>query len=260
MNSTKTKQIVKKDLTFPAYLTNKAFVIIKKWVDEKELQEHRDFLKVMPKVNPDYTFGKIKSFPVYRENANKLYLPKYYGTLVYGIPPDVRMPKSIKIDVTFNGELREKQIKPVEKCLETFSKGFGGGVLHLATGFGKTCLALYLITVLKVKTLIIVHKEFLLNQWRERIKQFVPDATVGHIQQNKMISDGCDIVLGMLQSIAFKDDYPDSLFRGFGMIIIDEVHHISAEYYSRALFKCSAPYTLGLSATPERPDGLDKGF
>jgi superfamily II DNA or RNA helicase len=98
-----------------------------------------------------------------------------------------------------------------------------------------------------------------MNQWTERIAQFLPSARVGRIQGETMDVENKDIVLGMLQSISMKE-YPASLLDGFGFTIIDEVHHISAEVFSRALFKVVTRYMLGLSATMKRKDGLTRVF
>lgn len=122
-----------------------------------------------------------------------------------------------------------------------------------------TVMALKIISLLKKKTLVIVHKEFLLNQWIERIAQFLPTAKVGRIQAKILDIDGKDIVIGMLQSLSMKD-YDDSIFSQFGLTIIDECHHIAAEVFCRALFKIVTPNMLGLSATMNRKDGLTKVF
>ena len=110
---------------------------------------------------------------------------------------------------------------------------------------------------LKVKTLILVHKSFLLTQWVERIRQFAPTATIGQIQGSKIDVEGKDVVIGMLQSLSMKD-YDSTILKSFGLVIIDEVHHIGAEVFCRALPKISSRYMLGLSATPNRKDGLTK--
>jgi superfamily II DNA or RNA helicase len=110
-----------------------------------------------------------------------------------------------------------------------------------------------------VKTLVIVHKEFLLNQWIERIHQFLPTARVGKIQGSTVDVDNKDIVIGMLQSLSMKD-YPADTFTSFGLMVIDEVHHISSEVFSCALFKVVTKYTMGLSATMNRKDGTTKVF
>ena len=122
-----------------------------------------------------------------------------------------------------------------------------------------TFCALYMVSQIKKKTLVIVHKEFLLNQWISEIKRFLPDATIGTIQGQKIDTKGKDIVIGMLQSISMKD-YEPELFEEFGFTIIDECHHIAAEVFSRALPKINSYYMLGLSATPHRADGLSKVF
>ncbi len=135
----------------------------------------------------------------------------------------------------------------------------GGGLLDLPCAWGKTSASLYIISQLKKKTIVIVHKEFLMNQWIERIQQFLPNAKIGKIQGQVIDIEGKDIVLGMLQSLSMKD-YPASMFDSFGLTIIDEVHHISSEVFSCALFKLVTKYTLGLSATMNRSDGTTKVF
>jgi superfamily II DNA or RNA helicase len=116
-----------------------------------------------------------------------------------------------------------------------------------------TVLTLKIVEQIAKKTLILVQRESLADQWVERIQQFIPGARIGRIQGSKVAVDDCDIVLGMLQSISMKE-YPDSLFSSFGFVVIDEVHHISSEVFSRALFSVVAKYMLGLSATMERAD------
>jgi superfamily II DNA or RNA helicase len=122
-----------------------------------------------------------------------------------------------------------------------------------------TVLSLNIISRLKKKTFIIVHKEFLMNQWIERIQQFLPKARVGKIQGPIIDIDDKDIVIGMLQSLSMKE-YPASTFDSFGLTIIDEVHHISSEVFSNSLFKLVTKYMLGLSATMNRKDGTTKVF
>lgn len=122
-----------------------------------------------------------------------------------------------------------------------------------------TAMAIYLLCHLKVKTLIVVHKEFLLQQWAERLQAFAPNARIGLIKAAKLDIENKDIVIGSLQSLSMKD-YSDDVFKGFGFTVIDECHHTSAEVFSRALQKIAFKYTLGLSATPKRKDGLSKVF
>jgi superfamily II DNA or RNA helicase len=119
-----------------------------------------------------------------------------------------------------------------------------------------TVLAIYLSHLLKVKTLVIVHQEFLMDQWIERFQQFT-DAKVGTIRQKKVDIENKDVVIGMVHSISCID-YDPEIFKQFGLVIYDEVHHLGSRMFSKALLKTSSEYTIGLSATPERSDGLMK--
>jgi len=118
-----------------------------------------------------------------------------------------------------------------------------------------TIMALNICSVLQKKTLILVHKEFLMNQWIERISDFVPSARVGKIQGPKFDIENKDIVIGMIQTI-YNRSYSPKAFDSFGLTIIDEVHRIGSEEFSKTLFKISTAYMLGISATVERKDGL----
>ena len=122
-----------------------------------------------------------------------------------------------------------------------------------------TVIALNIIAQLKTKTLVVVHKGFLLNQWVERIEQFLPGARIGKIQGQVIDIENKDIVIGMIQSLSMKE-YPQDMFSSFGLTIVDECHHISSEVFSRTLQKVVTRCMLGLSATMERKDGLTPVF
>lgn len=122
-----------------------------------------------------------------------------------------------------------------------------------------TSISLYILSKIQKKTIVIVHKEFLMNQWIERITQFLPGARIGKIQGQIIDIENKDIVLCMLQSLVLKE-YPAETFTSFGLTILDEVHHISSQTFSTALFKLVTKYMLGLSATMERKDGTTKVF
>ena len=237
------------------YIGPKGYTIIKSYMSVEEQEFLRNDLTVRPFV-PKNSLIKPPSFRVYRESKNKFYIPKFYGLENYGEPDIDKTTKAKKIDLTFNGSLRDKQKPIVKKFLKNI-KTRKSGLLALHTGFGKTCLGLYLISALKLKTIVVVHKEFLLRQWIERIEQFLPDAKVGRVQASKMDVEDKDIVICMLQSLSMKD-YPKEIFQDFGFAIYDEVHHLGAEVFSRAFFKLTTEYSLGLSATMKRKDGLTK--
>ena len=230
------------------YIGQKGFTIQKSSLTAHDIVSiHRDLT-----FSPKAMYQPGPPFHAYRENANKIYIPRFYGERRFGLVPS-RLPQSNPISIDFLGSIRS----PQEPAIDAFLAA-GSGLLELPCGFGKTVLALYLISRLSVKTLIIVHKEFLLEQWIERIREFLPSARIGRIQGTTIDVDA-DIILGMLQSLSMKDYDPD-IFAGIGFTIIDETHHIAAEVFSNALFKIVSPHMLGLSATMERQDGLSKVF
>ena len=196
---------------------------------------------------------------VYRENEKKLYVPLYYGIKKFGPPTTISLieGKYLSSDVTFQGTLRDYQAPVVQKYLDHVQNNgmhsFGHGLLELPCAWGKTSASLYILSKLRKKTLVIVHAEFLMNQWIERIQQFLPNASIGKIQCDTVDIENKDIVLCMLQSLICKP-YDPAIFKEFGFTIIDEVHHISSKCFSNALFKVVTTYMLGLSATMERKD------
>ena len=239
------------------YLGNKGYTIFKTELSIKHQLALKEMLMVKPYV-PGSPVQVQKTFPAYRESDKKIYVPRYFGEELFGQAKENKITEGENINITFQGELREIQVPVVNKYLEHIKEG-GGGLLELPCGFGKTSISLHIISRLKKKTLVIVHKEFLMNQWIERIQQFLPTARIGKIQGQVIDIDNKDIVLCMLQSLSMKD-YPSTMFDSFGFTIIDEVHHISSEVFSCALFKLVTKYMLGLSATMNRKDGTTKVF
>jgi superfamily II DNA or RNA helicase len=239
------------------YLGNKGYTILKSELSIKHQLALKEMLMVKPYV-PGSPVQVQKTYPAYRESDKKIYVPRYFGEEIFGKAKTIKITEGDDIDLEFQGTLRENQVPVVDKYL-THVKPGGGGLLELPCGFGKTSIGLNLVSCLKKKTLVIVHKEFLMNQWIERIEQFLPNAKIGKIQGQVIDIDNKDIVLAMLQSLSMKD-YPSTLFDSFGFTIIDEVHHISSEVFSCALFKLVTKYMLGLSATMNRKDGTTKVF
>jgi superfamily II DNA or RNA helicase len=245
--------------TLNTYLGQKGYTILKSELPISLQVQLKENLMVKPYV-PGSPIQVQKTFPVYRESDNKIYIPRYFGEELFGKVKTSKISEGENIQLTFLGTLRDYQVPIVETYLNHVNKNNGGsGLLELYCGAGKTDLTIHIISRLNKKTLIIVHKEFLMNQWIERINKYYPNARIGKIQGQVIDIDNKDIVLCMLQSLSMKD-YPSSLFDSFGFTIIDEVHHISSEVFSCALFKLVTKYMLGLSATMNRKDGTTKVF
>lgn len=189
----------------------------------------------------------VKKYPVYSETENFMYVPKQFGVARFG-PAATDMVAVASDRWEFTGSLRPLQVDVVSKYTQD-------GMICLQTGGGKTVCALYIASTLKLKTLIVVHNTFLKDQWEDRIKAFLPKARIGRIQGDTVNVDEQDIVIAMIQSLSMKD-YPKGTFAGFGLTIVDECHHIASEVFVQAFQKITSKHMLGLSATPDRKDGL----
>jgi superfamily II DNA or RNA helicase len=242
----------------PHYISDRGYTILKKDLTEEQIIDIRNELTVKPFIMQEYSFN-VTSFPVYLESDRKFYLPKFYAIKKFHDKQYIdKTSQGDDIKLDFNGNLRPEQVGVVDMYIDVANKK-GGGIISLGCGSGKTTIALNIVSRLGKKALVVVHKDFLLVQWKERIAQFLPNASVGIIKQSKVDIINRDIVLASLQSLALRE-YNDNMLDSFGMVIIDECHHVSSEVFSRALPKISRKYMLGLSATPNRKDGLTKVF
>jgi superfamily II DNA or RNA helicase len=260
--------IERENVRLNSYIGKKGYTIPKAELPKGEEEFLKKDLFVKPFV-PGAQFGnpndQSTAFPVYRENNNKMYLPRFYGIQRYGVPDRCDIEPGDDIDVPFDLSLRDYQKNIVDIYCNHVSKPLskdntqhgGGGILEVFCGAGKTVMALNIISKLKKKTLILVHKEFLMNQWIERMNDFLPTARIGKIQGPVFDIEDKDVVIGMIQSL-YDKEYSSNVFSSFGLTIIDEVHRIGSEQFSRTLFKTITPYMLGISATVERKDKLTK--
>jgi len=165
---------------------------------------------------------------------------------------DERIAKR-KVRDDFEGTLSPVQEKAVKKVKESDL-----GILMAPPGSGKTVMACKLIADRKVSTLILVHRQPLLEQWKESISSFlkIPIREIGTLSGSKKKMTG-KIDVGMLQSISRMEDLSE-IAEKYSQIIIDECHHIPATSFEAILKQLPARYVLGLSATPYRKDGLEK--
>ena len=170
-----------------------------------------------------------------------------------------------EISVDFNGTLREEQQPAAEALLE-----HNIGVLSATTAFGKTVVASYIIGERKTNTLILVHTQSLMTQWQKSLEQFLniniapPEkpkgrgsrkvwSPVGVLGAGKNTLNGI-VDVAVIQSLVSEDEVKE-LVRSYGMIIVDECHHVSAVNFEKILKFANSKYVYGLTATPTRQDG-----
>ena len=192
----------------------------------------------------------------YQVQEEMLTLPRCYQGLVGANVVD-GLSEGEARTFDFAGTLNELQSSAFEKSCASLRAPPHACILTLPCGFGKTVVALGIAAALKRKTLVVVHKENLLEQWVERIKTFLPGARTGVIQQNRAEFEGADICLAMLQTICARE-MPPGCLESFGTVVLDEAHHLAAPYFSQLFFKLRCRHILGLTATPKRKDGCSE--
>jgi superfamily II DNA or RNA helicase len=247
-------------------LSTNGYSISKASLKPEEIEKIKKELTMKPKVNFDMGNNKDAEevvFELYRETDKRIYIPRYYGLVNYGVPKVLKLPSSgagADISVGFVGKLREAQMEPVNNFLAAARNPRKmGGIISVPCGFGKTIMSLYIACALKKKTMFISHKDFLNQQFIETVKEFAPAASIGIIKQNKVDVENKDFIIASLQSLAMRD-YDSKIFEDIGFVIIDEVHHTGAQVFCRAFKKLNTPIILGLSATLNRKDGMRKVF
>jgi len=194
--------------------------------------------------------------PLYEETATHLVVPREFFP-VEDLPPPVvecRLPGT-PVQFEDNIVLRENQMEAWTSLFRA-----KGGILNLGCGKGKTVCALKKIAYEGRAALVILPNTGLISQWRDEIKRWLglPESDIGLVQQSKAEWDK-PIVLASLQTLARRvqeKPLPWEIREHFGIVIFDEVHHLSAK-----LFSLTAPIfptmRFGLSATPYRSDGLE---
>jgi superfamily II DNA or RNA helicase len=243
-------------------LTLKGYAIKKSSLTSEQAIELRNTLTVSPISHIKYGTGPTQgqpSFTVFSESSTRFYIPRMYGREYHGkeelniVPEGLPLPSTI----TFKGQPYDYQ----ENIMNTFIDKGANGLICVPCGKGKTFMALSIAVRLGKRFLVVVDKEFLLNQWKKEIEAFITGARIGIVQGPHCETDPkkYDVTLCMIQTICSRD-FPENSFSEYGFTIFDECHHLGAAYFSKTLMKIQTASQLGLSATPIRDDGLTKVF
>ena len=238
------------------------------------LNERRQIEQDLTFKNPKY--AQIMKYSKWNSTSEPQYIEyfKYYqrkGNLVMQVPVGYKLPDNIEIgEITdrrftrvqkdfpkFVMTLRDTQREALEKFVECNKNPLNvSGSVQLPTGKGKTILGLAIAEYFKCRTLIIVHKVDLVTGWLKNIKEaFDGKADVGLIRASTR-KCGKHFTIATIQTLnRLSEKELEMLYQTFGLVIQDEMHHCPSSSFSLAdNFMCR--YRLGLTATPERNDGL----
>jgi len=213
---------------------------------------------------PASDYGTKEAVFMYEKIGNFIMVPKGFYPILkthddsFTDEFDINDQKEFgKRNYEFTGELLDTETrdqKTVAKQAIMYLKAHRTVLLSLYCGFGKTISAIYLACVAKLKTCVIVHRTVLIDQWIESIEKF-STAKVQVLEGKTTIDPEADFCL--INPLLAGKKNPE-FFEEFGMLICDEVHVLCADVFSRAILRFTPKYLIGLSATPQRDDGMDK--
>ena len=209
----------------------------------------------------------IEIFDTFKVNDN-LYASIPFSYYYHNLSSITSSPsiseKSENMD--FHGSLLPRQLNIREEIIEIINRT-RSVVLSLHTGFGKTVMALYFASKISYKTIILCHRKIIIDQWISSIQKYIPNATyavLGDPPKKKQrtadpnhLSDDedPDILIANVINIPKRDR---NCFSKFGLVIVDEIHTICTESFSKSLLYLFPKFIIGLSATPFRTDGMDR--
>lgn len=245
-------------------LTHLGYAVKKGCLTAQQKQQLTTELTVTPRTaGGSGRFGGAKATPftVFLESPTRYYIPRMWAKECGWLGPAqasiLQDGAPLRRELAFVGKPYDYQRDIVEKCF----KGGCQGLLSVPCGRGKTFMAISIAMRLGRRFLVVVDKEFLLQQWSGELKALVPGIRIGILQgplcQTEI--DKYDVTIAMLQTLVQRD-FPQTIFPTYGLTIFDECHHLGAAHFSRALLKCQTKHMIGLSATPTRDDGLTKVF
>jgi len=239
-----------------------------------KLDQWKDFVESIvlePRGMPGQWTPKIKCFYEHPSRQDIIGLPRFLGLSLFGSPQkDIRVLGRDLVSTTAPIDLRDLQKRAVNQTLEQLDQ-WGGAFIIADCGFGKTRIGMALATALKRKTLILCNREVLMLQWAAVVRDLQPAWTISWLQGADSFtkatikvgtdifrgaSQDSDICIGSIDTLV-DSSVPKDILQSFGLVIVDEAHHLAASTLVHALPLLASRYIVALSATPDRRDGLE---
>lgn len=200
--------------------------------------------------------------PIYKEVKGYFGVPRYFANFEE-LANEYLDKRTDGGKIAFNvvNSPRERQKPVLSRFSDELLFGKTGFLLSAPTGTGKTYMMLWMLSQIGRTALVIVPREYILEQWIDMILQHtdLKSDDVGIVQQNKCDFSGKKIVVGMLHSLALRN-YGKQFYNYFGVVVWDEVHTVSTELFSKTINLFPARYRIGASATLNRKDGTDIAY
>lgn len=229
-------------------------------IPKDELPVPIDTLKRLFTIRPRFADGV--PVELWQETPSFFGVPRYYKDIGREAGRVIDQTSSgHKIAMKMTSAPREGQVAMLERAVQSIALGTTGLLLSAKTGTGKTYCGLYLLAHLGVTALVVVPRDALVQQWKDRILEHtnLTEEDIGIAQQDKCDFVGKKIVIGMVHSLA-KDKYPREFKEYFGAIVYDEAHVLGAQTFSETVGMFPAKYRIGMSATLRRADGMEDVF
>ena len=266
--------IPKKDIIKDTIFTNNVECIIENQIYVKKLKllpNEITYLKRLASfTNPEFYEKQRLRLPIYKtpriiqcfeEDDRFLILPRGCLEKIKAICEKSNVKLVLKdkrengteVNYKFSGKLNKKQ----ENAMNELTS-YETGILCATTGFGKTVIGANIISNLKTNTLVIVNRNNLLEQWKERLSFFldINKKEIGQCGASKENLNG-KLDVASYQSLIRKDNL-EEIVKNYGLVIVDECHHVAAYTFEKVLKAIKSKYVYGLTATPTRKDGWHK--
>jgi superfamily II DNA or RNA helicase len=185
------------------------------------------------------------------DDQNHIYVPLYYAIEAgIGVPSDTYMSGEME----FKGTLRDYQRATKRDVIDRLNE-YGACLLSLPVGWGKTIFSIYISCKIRLKTLILVNRLVLMDQWVEAIKSVCSNPKIQVLKTKSELDLTNDFFIMNALNVSKK---PLDFFRDIGTLICDEVHLLCSPTQYQSFFRVCPRYSIALSATPTRLDGMDK--